>query len=299
MRLIGVDVGGTFTDVVALRRRTRRSCTVGKSPTSPADAHVAVRRARQARRLASTWQRSGVVHGITIGTNAILERKGAASWMLTTRAFATCSRSRAPTARCSTTSARCKPPPLVAAHAHLEVDERMTLRRRGAARRSTTAERAHRAVAPIAAPSGAARRRRSASCTATPTPRTSGRRRGDRRRCVPGWFVCTSAEVLPRVPRVRALQHDGAERLHRPAGGRLSRRARPRRSRRAATRGSVFIMTSSGGVVTAERAARFPVAHGAVRARRRRRRRRAPRRADRRRRTSSPTTWAARAPTSA
>jgi N-methylhydantoinase A len=66
-----------------------------------------------------------VVHGTTIGTNAILERKGAPVWMLTTAGF----RDTLEIARTNRTvlydiRAR-KPAPLVARERIVEVDERM------------------------------------------------------------------------------------------------------------------------------------------------------------------------------
>src|SRR4029077_11821845 len=81
---IGVDIGGTFTDIVALDGRGRLVLT--KVPTTPKDllegVAVAVRRVlAQAGAPASAVER--FIHGTTIATNAVLEQKGAVTAMLT------------------------------------------------------------------------------------------------------------------------------------------------------------------------------------------------------------------------
>src|SRR5215471_7538781 len=86
---IGVDVGGTFTDVVAVDDLGR--VTIAKAPSTPRDPTVGVLDglARLARaldvdrtRLLSDTER--IVHGTTVATNALLERKGARVGLLTT-----------------------------------------------------------------------------------------------------------------------------------------------------------------------------------------------------------------------
>jgi len=82
---VGVDVGGTFTDVVAYDEATG-ALAVAKSPTSRTDPTVGLLNALAKLRvvLPATGR---IVHGTTIGTNAILERKGAQVFVLTTRGF--------------------------------------------------------------------------------------------------------------------------------------------------------------------------------------------------------------------
>src|SRR5262245_42406762 len=75
---VGVDVGGTFTDVVVYDEATG-ALTVGKSPTTAADPARGLLAALA--KLAVALPATGrVVHGTTIGTNAILERRGAPVW---------------------------------------------------------------------------------------------------------------------------------------------------------------------------------------------------------------------------
>jgi N-methylhydantoinase A len=83
--VIGVDVGGTFTDVFFLNETTG-VCEVAKVPSTPADQSVAVR-AGLAQRVDDLGRVATIVHGTTIGTNALLERKGALTGVITTRGF--------------------------------------------------------------------------------------------------------------------------------------------------------------------------------------------------------------------
>jgi N-methylhydantoinase A len=87
MRL-GIDVGGTFTDVVGLGEDGR--VTVRKAHTTPQDPTQGVL-AGIAKVLGALGSHSDevrlVVHGTTIATNALLERKGARTGLLTTAGF--------------------------------------------------------------------------------------------------------------------------------------------------------------------------------------------------------------------
>ncbi|HSR22739.1 MAG TPA: hydantoinase/oxoprolinase family protein, partial [Candidatus Eisenbacteria bacterium] len=81
---IGVDIGGTFTDLVLLVGG--RVTAVGKALTTPADPSVAVADG-VARLLAEVdpGHVGEVVHGTTLVANALIERKGALTCLLTTR----------------------------------------------------------------------------------------------------------------------------------------------------------------------------------------------------------------------
>ena len=89
MILIAVDTGGTFTDVVAVDSKTGRY-HAAKVPTTPASLIDGVRAATEtAIRLAGVAPADveRFVHGTTIGTNAILERRGARTAVLATEGF--------------------------------------------------------------------------------------------------------------------------------------------------------------------------------------------------------------------
>ena len=74
-RMIGVDVGGTFTDIFMLNE-TDGTASVGKVPTSRPDQSKGFL-AGITGQVADMADIAVVVHGTTAGTNALLERKGA------------------------------------------------------------------------------------------------------------------------------------------------------------------------------------------------------------------------------
>ena len=84
---VGVDTGGTFTDFVW---RTKQGLQIFKLASTPADPSVAIieglrRIARETG--ASSVREIEVVHGTTVGTNALLERRGARTALVTTFGF--------------------------------------------------------------------------------------------------------------------------------------------------------------------------------------------------------------------
>lgn len=89
MFTIGIDVGGTYTDLVAIDQAGRT--IFAKSPSTPADQSIGVMAGLKelARRLKLTRAEmlaatDRLVHGTTVATNALLERKGAKVALLTT-----------------------------------------------------------------------------------------------------------------------------------------------------------------------------------------------------------------------
>ncbi len=83
---VGVDTGGTFTDFVF---ETDGQIEIFKSPSTPSDPSLAI-----AAGLRAIAEKTGValanievVHGTTVGTNALLERRGARTALITTRGF--------------------------------------------------------------------------------------------------------------------------------------------------------------------------------------------------------------------
>jgi N-methylhydantoinase A len=88
--LVGVDIGGTFTDCVVLDRGGRITAT--KCPSTPenfAEGMLAAMRLA-AERLDLSFEQfcrnvAVLTHGTTIGTNALIQRKGARVGLITTR----------------------------------------------------------------------------------------------------------------------------------------------------------------------------------------------------------------------
>jgi N-methylhydantoinase A len=89
MYLIGVDVGGTFTDIVFADTDSAKSW-VHKVPTTPDDPSRGVIGGIVdlcARHQLPRGAIDHVLHGTTIGTNAVLEHKGAVTGMITTAGY--------------------------------------------------------------------------------------------------------------------------------------------------------------------------------------------------------------------
>ena len=83
--VVGVDVGGTFTDVFFLNE-TDGSFDVAKVPSTRRDQSVGIRDGI-AQRFDNLSEVSLIIHGTTVGTNALLERKGAKTGIITTSGF--------------------------------------------------------------------------------------------------------------------------------------------------------------------------------------------------------------------
>jgi len=85
---IGVDIGGTFTDVVVCR--SGAPTRIMKIPSTRKDPSIAVLEALK--QMEAEWglaprQVVRFVHGTTVATNAMLERKGASIGLITTQGF--------------------------------------------------------------------------------------------------------------------------------------------------------------------------------------------------------------------
>ena len=125
---VGVDVGGTFTDIVVID--PGGAIQTGKLPSTPEDFSAGVAdgiRAVLGQRAVDPGKVRDVVHGSTVATNAILERRGARTGLLTTAGFGDVlelRRLRMPRLYDMTWE---KPSPLVERYLRREVPERVAL----------------------------------------------------------------------------------------------------------------------------------------------------------------------------
>jgi N-methylhydantoinase A len=121
-RLIGIDIGGTFTDFVVYEPGTKGLETF-KLLSTPHDPAQAVLQGLE--RIHKTGQMR-LIHGSTVATNALLERKGARTALVATRGFGDVlqiGRQNRP----ELYSFRVDPPsPLVLEALRFEVDERLS-----------------------------------------------------------------------------------------------------------------------------------------------------------------------------
>ena len=86
--IIGIEVGGTFTDLVIAN--ADGSLTVHKLPSTPSDPSVAAAEGLEALLKSANSEAQDVselLHGSTIAANALIQRKGASTVLLTTQGF--------------------------------------------------------------------------------------------------------------------------------------------------------------------------------------------------------------------
>ncbi|MEE9569407.1 MAG: hydantoinase/oxoprolinase N-terminal domain-containing protein, partial [Candidatus Binatia bacterium] len=86
---LGVDVGGTFTDLVILSEETGhfRTQKVPSTPHDPSEAVLAVIRRAKDRLGVDSPSVAHLTHGTTVASNTILEGSGARTGLLTTEGF--------------------------------------------------------------------------------------------------------------------------------------------------------------------------------------------------------------------
>ena len=121
--MIGIDTGGTFTDVIRVGEDgSIRLIKIPSTPADPAQSFLAgVREIGGGSELSDE-----VVHGSTVGTNAVLERRGARTALVTTRGMADVIEIGRQ-ARDDLYSLRVtRPVPLVPRELRFEIDERVT-----------------------------------------------------------------------------------------------------------------------------------------------------------------------------
>ncbi len=247
---IGIDVGGTFTDLVAVDEFGR--ATLAKSTSTPKDPSVGVMEglgllaAELGLELAGLLRQTDlVVHGTTVATNALLERKGATVGMLTTEGHRDIIEMREGL-KDDRYNLRMPPPvPLVPRARRLDVRERMRFDGRVEIpldRRSLDT---------------AIRRLKGAGVNSVAVcylhsyrdPRHEQATRKALERVMPEAYISLSSEVLPQIKEyerfcttvVNAYVGPALGRYLTSLGGRL---------RSAGYAGEVLIMQSHGGVAT-------------------------------------------------
>src|SRR5581483_3987752 len=82
---VGVDVGGTFTDFVLVF--DDGTVRYHKVPSTPADPSAAILSGLEEIRTQWNATARDLVHGSTVATNAVLERKGARTALIASRGF--------------------------------------------------------------------------------------------------------------------------------------------------------------------------------------------------------------------
>ena len=252
MKMIGVDVGGTFTDSVFYNDETGelRWAKALSSPANPADGVVA----SLEKNSVSMSQVDRFVHGVTIGTNAILERKGATVWMLTTAGFKDTVEIARTNRAVLYDVKTLKPPSLVDRIRIFEASERLFAN--GDVLRPLDCDEVREIAKKLKSETPAAL----VVCFLHSYTNPTHERRAIEilRTELPGWFICSSAEV---VPEMREYERFTTTVLNAYIGPIMERYLMNLGDQLKSDgyKSQVFIMSSNGGIVTADHAARFPV----------------------------------------
>ncbi len=84
---LGIDVGGTFTDVLALDRASGKIISAFKVPSTPSDPAEGAITGVDRYRERTGGGADAVFHGTTVGTNALITKKAAKTALITTKGF--------------------------------------------------------------------------------------------------------------------------------------------------------------------------------------------------------------------
>ena len=84
---LGVDIGGTFTDVVLEAGQSQHSTKVLTTYSAPEDAIVEGMLSVCGKAGITSRQIDQIIHGTTLATNALIERRGAKTALITTDGF--------------------------------------------------------------------------------------------------------------------------------------------------------------------------------------------------------------------
>jgi N-methylhydantoinase A len=259
---IGIDVGGTFTDLVAVDTEGRVSHA--KSPSTPDDQSIGVMAGLslladalgipRAQLLAGTER---IVHGTTVATNALIERKGARVGLLTTEGHRDVLEMREGL-KDDRYNLRMPPPePLVPRNLRLGVAERI----RHGGHVSTALDTTSLAAA-IATLKAAAVEAVAVCYLHSYRDPTHERMTGEAvRAAMPGAYVSLSADVLPQIKEYERTCTTVVNAYVGPALRRYLERLADRLVE-AGFAGPLVIIQSHGGVATVDDAVRL--AAGAV-----------------------------------
>jgi len=262
MYRVGVDVGGTFTDLVAVDDAGR--ATLAKVASTPEDPSLGVleglalladRLGRALPDLLADAER--IVHGTTVATNALLERKGARLGLLTTEGHRDVIEMREGL-KDDRYNLRVPPPQqLVPRHLRLGVSER--LRADGRVEIPLDRQSLERAIAALAQAEVEA----VAVCYLHAWRDGSHERltREAVERAMPGVYVSLSCEVLPQIKEFERVSTTVVNAYVGPALSRYLRRLEGRLAE-AGYSGPTLIIQSHGGVAPIAESSRL--AAGAV-----------------------------------
>jgi N-methylhydantoinase A len=250
----GIDVGGTFTDIVLFDAQ-RGALVVGKVPSTPSNQAEGIVRGLQTV-LPELARLGKLVHGTTVATNTMLQKNGATVALVTTAGFRDVleigrTRRMLPSLYDTTFT---RPPPLVPRPLRFEVAERLGAD--GAvlvALDEAGVERAARAIGEAGAEAVAV-----CFLHSYIDARHELRARDLLRRALPGAWITASAEVVAEFREYERFSTAVINAYLLPV---MDRYMAALSARLAAHgyRGSVYTMSSGGGIMDLDTARRIPV----------------------------------------
>ena len=243
MTRVGVDVGGTFTDLVAVR--PDGTIDIRKVASTPQDPSLGLFRSLDA---LGADDIETLVHGTTVATNALLERRGARVVLISTAGFEDLLWLRRQERAALYDLARDHPPPLVARGDVIGVRERMGPDGAILALADDELARVVQAVTALAPESIAI-----ALLFAFRHPSHEQRLAAALRRALPGVPLAASHEVLPVFREFERTSTTCAEAYLRPRVAEYLAKAAAQSTKRGVK--TLRIMTSSGGTLSSEQAA--------------------------------------------
>ena len=251
---LGVDIGGTFTDVALERGGRRWTAKILTTPAAPEEGVLAAIKTVLAEAEAAPADISLVIHGTTLATNALIERKGAKTALITTEGFRDTIEIRHENRFEQYDVNIDLPPPLVPRRLRFPVRERIDAR--GKVLVPLDEADAARAIEAIAREevqavavgflhsfTNPAHERRVGAMLAERLPQVS---------------VTLSSEVSPEMREYERFSTACANAYVQPLMGRYLANLRGDLDR-AGFACPLFLMMSGGGVTTVETAIRFPV----------------------------------------
>jgi N-methylhydantoinase A len=253
---VGIDVGGTFTDFVLLEDATGRTYTYKclTTPRNPADAIEEGLRGLERQVPGCIAGLEEVIHGTTLVINAIIERKGARTGLLTTRGFRDVLELGREIRYAAYDAFAQMPEPLVPRERRLEVTER--LRADGSVLTPLDEAQARAAVRALKALGTESVAVCLLNSFENPAHELALKRLLAEE--FPQASVSISYEVLPQIREYERTSTTVTNAYVKPLTETYLRRLRERLAE-IGFQGRLFIMLSSGGVTSAETAAEFPV----------------------------------------
>jgi len=249
-RLVGIDVGGTFTDLFFVDESTGH-CSVGKLPTSVDNQSIAL--VEGILKESDLAEIATIVHGTTTGTNAILERKGGRVGVITTLGFRDVLEMRRRD-RPNTWGLTGNFEPLAARDLRLEVSER-TL---ASGEIKTALNEQQVADAARTLLDAGAESIVIMFVNAYANPHHEQRARQIVAELWPNAWINCSSDILPEIREFERASTTAMNAYLQPVVGRYLNTLSQRLTA-AGFDGSVFIVQSNGGVMTLDTAASLPV----------------------------------------